>query len=201
MYYAIDGNEPVTFASQAANSANKGEEVAYQYAIPADQLPVGTHLIEVYAIDDTGRKSNVEIVTVHVTGKLVFTHAAQYISFEQAKIASHPSLSTRTLDWDIRVQDTRGKGSSWRLSATLAEPFTDDRGHELKDALIYVDEKGIETTMEPGIAVDVYTNATQDDQEISIDWEKNQGIVMKLNPYAYAGNYTGVIHWDLVDAP
>lgn len=43
LYYAIDGNEPVNFAPQAANSANKGEEVAYQYAIPAVQLPVGTH--------------------------------------------------------------------------------------------------------------------------------------------------------------
>lgn len=201
LYYAIDGNEPVIFASQAANSANKGEEVAYQYEIPAAQLPVGTYPITVYAVDDSGRTSNVEMVTLQVTGKLVFTSAAQNISFEQAKIASQPSLSARNQDWDFRVKDTRGNGSSWRLSATLAEPFTDDRGNELKDALIFVDEHGQETTMEPGIAADVYTNVTQDDQEISIDWEENQGILMKINPYAYAGNYKGLIRWDLVDAP
>ncbi|WCF07710.1 L-type lectin-domain containing protein [Paenibacillus thiaminolyticus] len=201
LYYAIDGNEPVTFASQAANSANKGEEVAYQYEIPAEQLPVGTYPITVYAVDDSGRTSNVEMVTLHVTGKLVFTSAAQNISFEQAKIASQPSLSARNQDWDFRVKDTRGNGSSWRLSATLAEPFTDDRGNELKDALIYVDEHGHEITMEPGIAADVYTNVTQGDQEVSIDWEKNQGILMRINPYAYAGNYRGLIRWDLVDAP
>lgn len=142
-----------------------------------------------------------ETVTVHVRGQLVFTNAAENISFEPGKIASQPSLSARSPDWDIRVKDTRGNGRSWRLSATLAEPFTDDRGHELKDALIYVDENGHETTMEPGIAADVYTHVTQDDQEISIDWEENQGILMKINPYAYAGNYKGLIRWDLVDAP
>lgn len=201
LYYAIDGNEPVNFAPRAANSANKGEEVAYQYAIPAAQLPAGMHQVEVYAIDDSGRKSNVETVTIHVRGQLVFTNAAENISFEPGKIASQPSLSTRNPDWDIRVKDTREQGSSWRLSATLAEPFTDDRGHELKDALIFVDENGNETTMEPGIAADVYTHVTQEDQEISIDWEENRGILMKINPYAYAGNYTGLIRWDLVDAP
>lgn len=201
LYYAIDRNEPVNFAPRAANSANKGEEVVYQYAILAAQLPAGMHQVEVYAIDDSGRKSNVETVTIHVRGQLVFTNAAENISFEPGKIASQPSLSTRNPDWDIRVKDTREQGSSWRLSATLAEPFTDDRGHELKDALIFVDENGNETTMEPGIAADVYTHVTQDDQEISIDWEENRGILMKINPYAYAGNYTGLIRWDLVDAP
>ncbi|MBN3526619.1 L-type lectin-domain containing protein [Paenibacillus apiarius] len=201
LYYAINGNVPVNFALQAANSANKGEEVAYQYAIPAAQLPLGTYQIEVYAVDDTGRKSNVEIVTANVTGKLVFTSAAENISFENAKISSQPSLSKRNQDWDIRVKDTRGLGSSWRLSATLAEPFTDDKGNELKDALIFVDENGNETTMEPGMAVYVFGKVTQKQQEVSINWETNQGILLKINPYAYAGNYKGLISWNLVDAP
>lgn len=55
--------------------------------------------------------------------------------------------------------------------------------------------------MEPGIAAYVYTHVTQDDQEISIDWAEKQGILMKINPHAYAGNYKGRIRWDLVDAP
>ncbi|MFW5438188.1 lectin-like domain-containing protein [Paenibacillus apiarius] len=201
LYYAIDGNEPVNFAPQAANSANKGEEVAYQYAIPAAQLPLGTHQIAVHAIDDTGRQSNVEIVTVHVTGKLVFTTASENISFENIKISSQPSWSKRNSDWDIRVKDTRGLGSSWRLSATLTEPFTDDKGNELKDALIFVDENGNETTMEPGMAAYVFEKVTQDQQEVSINWETNQGILLKINPYAYAGKYKGLISWNLVDAP
>ncbi len=48
------------------------------------------------------------------------------------------------------MKDTRGTGSPWRLTATLTEEFSDGQGHYLRDALIFVDEDGIETTMALG---------------------------------------------------
>ncbi|WP_054025665.1 L-type lectin-domain containing protein [Bacillus sp. FJAT-28004] len=201
LYYAIDSAAPVNFAPGAENSTIKGEEIIYQYTIPADQLTLGMHQIAVYAVDERGWHSNVETVKVNVTGKLVFTSVAENMSFENIKIASQPTISERNNDWDIHVKDTRGTGSPWRLSATLTEEFTDGKGHHLKDALIFVDEHGNETTMELGIPMNVYDDISYDQQEVSIQWEIDRGILLKINPYVYAAEYKGLISWNLVDAP
>jgi hypothetical protein len=99
------------------------------------------------------------------------------------------------------VKDTRGKGSPWRLSVTLTEEFSDGKGKGLKDALIFVDEHGNETTMKLGIPTNVYEEITGDQEEISIQWATNRGILLKTNPSDYAGEYKGMIRWDLMDAP
>jgi hypothetical protein len=201
LYYAIDSDTPVNFAPSAANSTTKGEEINYQFTIAAEQLSLGLHQITVYAVDDTGRKSNIETVTLKVTGKLGFSYVAESISFENSKISSQPKLSKRNGDWDISVKDTRGKGSPWRLSVTLTEEFSDGKGKGLKDALIFVDEHGNETTMKLGIPTNVYAEITGDQQEMSIQWATNRGILLKTNPSDYAGEYKGMIRWDLIDAP
>ncbi|MNO64394.1 Legume lectin domain protein [compost metagenome] len=201
LYYAIDSDTPVSFAPSVANSTNKGEDIVYQYTIAAEHLSLGLHQITVYAVDDTGWQSNVETVTLNVTGKLEFSYVAESISFENSKISSQPKVSKRNGDWDIRVKDTRGKGSPWRLSVTLTEEFSDSKGNNLKDALLFVDEQGNEIAMKSGIPTNVYEEITGDQQEVSIQWATNRGILLKTNPYDYAGEYKGMIRWDLIDAP
>ncbi|PFJ19206.1 hypothetical protein COD67_22600, partial [Bacillus cereus] len=201
LYYVVDGGTPVKFAPSVSNSTNKGEEVNYQYTIPADQLSVGIHQITVYAVDDTSRQSNTEKLTVNVTGELNFTSVADNVSFENVKISGQPTFSKRGNDWDIRVKDTRGIGNSWRLTATLTEDFSDGKGNYLKDALTFFDENGNESTMKPGVATNVYEHVTEDSQEVSINWQTDQGILLKVNPYVRVGDYTGEINWNLIDAP
>ncbi|MGM0838267.1 MAG: L-type lectin-domain containing protein [Bacillota bacterium] len=201
LYYAVDSNTHVKFASNVSNSMNKGEEINYQYNIPADQLSLGMHQVTVYVIDDTGRKSNIEVVTFNVTGKLSFTSVAENISFENMQIPNQPTYSKRNNDWDILVKDTRGVGSSWRLTATLTEEFSDSQGHFLKDALKFVDEDGIEITMALGVETNVYEMITQDEQNVSINWESDKGILLKIDPFVYIGDYNGKINWNLIDAP
>ncbi|WP_410594564.1 hypothetical protein, partial [Bacillus sp. SIMBA_074] len=69
----LDKGEPIKFASGAANVTDKGEEVSYEHTIPADELSVGTHTVYVYSVDDTGRRSNVEKLTLNVIGQVSFT--------------------------------------------------------------------------------------------------------------------------------
>jgi len=201
LYYAVDSNTPVKFASNVSNSTNKGEDINYQYSIPADQLSIGMHQVSVYAVDDTGRKSNIEVVNVNVTGKLSFMSVTENVSFENMKVPNQPTYSKRNDDWDILVKDTRGLGSSWRLTATLMEEFSDSQGHFLRDALKFVNEDGIETTMALGAATNVYEMITQDEQNVSVNWESDKGILLKIDPFVYIGNYTGKINWNLIDAP
>jgi len=201
LYYVLDNNTPVNFAPAAPNSVNKGEEVNFQYNIPAGQLSLGTHQVAVYAVDDTGRKSNIEKLTVNVTGTLTFTNVADSVSFENAKISSRPFFSKRNNDWEIQVKDTRGKGSAWHVTATLTEDFSDSKGNYLKDALMFIDENGNETVMEPGVPIHVYEHVTGDQQEVSINWPTNQGMLFKINPFFHTGDYKGTMNWNLVDAP
>ncbi|MFJ7937927.1 L-type lectin-domain containing protein [Peribacillus sp. NPDC096622] len=201
LYYAVDSNTPVKFASNVSNSTNKGEDIDYQHSIPADQLSLGMHQVAVYVVDDTGRKSNIEVVTVNVTGKLSFMSVTENVSFENMQIPNQPTYSKRNNDWDILVKDTRRVGSSWRLTATLTGEFSDSQGHLLRDALKFVNEDGIETTMALGVETNVYEMITQDEQNVSINWESDKGILLKIDPFVYIGDYTGKINWHLIDAP
>jgi len=201
LYYLIDNSTPVKFASNVLNATNKGDNVNYSYDIPSDQLPIGTHQITVYGLDDSGRKSNTEQLSLDVTGKLTFTNVSTDVSFVGMEIPNHPTFTQRNNDWDIRVEDTRRTGSSWRVTATLETEFSDDHGHKLTDALKFVDENGIETNMSQGIPVNVFTHNTVSSQEIPLIWQNNQGILLKVNSFNYAGEYAGTIRWSLVDAP
>ncbi|MGY3312719.1 hypothetical protein ACV242_001215 [Peribacillus simplex] len=201
LYYVLDKGEPIKFASGAANVADKGEEVSYEYTIPADQLSVGTHTVYVYSVDDTGRQSNVEKLTLNVIGQVSFTNVATDVSFVDMEIPNQPTFAKRNADWDIRVKDTRGTGSSWRLTATLSEDFSDGAGHYLLDALTFVDEFGKEEKMVLGVAMNVFEHTTKSMDEISIHWRENQGILLKMEPFVYIGDYKGRIKWNLVDAP
>jgi hypothetical protein len=117
------------------------------------------------------------------------------------QIPNQPTYSKRNDDWDILVKDTRGVGSSWRLTATLTDEFSDSQGHFLRDALKFVNEDGIETTMALGVETNVYEMITQDEQNVSINWESDKGILLKIDPFVYIGDYTGKINWHLIDAP
>jgi hypothetical protein len=201
LYYQINGEAPVNFAVDISNSANKGENVSYSYTIPASEFSIGLQQVSVYTIDDSNRKSNVEHLTVDVTGQVVFTTVSPDVSFRAMQIPNQPTLATRNHDWNIHVKDTRGAGSLWRVTATLAADFADIEGHLLTDALKFVDGNGTETNMPLGTAVNVFTHTTDSTQEVPLKWNVDQGILLKVNPSVYAGDYAGTIDWTLVDAP
>ncbi|MBR8645700.1 hypothetical protein KEH51_21910 [[Brevibacterium] frigoritolerans] len=56
-------------------------------------MSLGMHQVSVYAVDDTGRKSNIEVVNVNVTGKLSFMSVTENVSFENMKVPNQPTYS------------------------------------------------------------------------------------------------------------
>ncbi|WP_088013284.1 L-type lectin-domain containing protein [Gottfriedia acidiceleris] len=201
LFYVIDNEAPVKFASNVQNASSKGESVEFQYTIPSEQLSLGTHEIAVYSIDDSNRQSNSMKLSLNVIGDLRFETVSNNVSFETVKISDKTTISSRNNDWIINIKDTRGPGYQWRMTATLAEEFLNDEGQLLKDALIFIDDKGVETTMKLGVPISVFEMETKSQQNISVNWETNQGLLLKINPSVHAGNYNGKIDWTLVDAP
>ncbi|RAP73689.1 lectin-like domain-containing protein [Paenibacillus montanisoli] len=141
------------------------------------------------------------IATQTVMGTLSFTNTAPNISFENMSIPTQPTLAMRGMDWDIRVKDTRGTGSSWSVTATLATDFIGSEGYHLTNALKYFDVNGLETNMSLGTPVTVFTYTTDSAQEVSLDWNNDKGILLKVDPFVYAGDYSATINWTLIDAP
>ena len=200
LYYVIGGGTPVKFAADAANDAVKGKEVDYSYIIPAAQLSVGTHTVTVYAIDDVKASSNNVTLTLAVTGRLAFTNVSDNISFEDTNLSGTTTFAKRSGDWNVIVQDARGTRGTWRVEAALSAEFSDGT-HTLVDALTYIDSTGAERTIGK-TAVKVYEHTTIDTDAVSIaSWDDNKGILLKVSPSFYRGDYTGTITWSLVDAP
>ena len=73
---------------------------------------------------------------------LKFHSVPETLAFQTTVISSKPTYIKREdSNWNIRVWDTRGEGSTWRLLAEAKEPLTSVENpiHKLQNALIYID--------------------------------------------------------------
>ncbi|WP_448949737.1 hypothetical protein [Latilactobacillus sakei] len=71
---------------------------------------------------------------------------------------------------------------------------------QLDGGLVYVDgQKSTDVTEIPQRIASKTT--TSDDDITPIKWDDNQGILLKVNAGAYAGDYTGTIDWTLGNTP
>ncbi|WOD64882.1 leucine-rich repeat domain-containing protein (plasmid) [Niallia taxi] len=201
LYYVLGKKGPIMFADNVLNDTDKGNDIDFEFEIPAELLSIGTHKLQIYAIDDTDRQSNVRITTLKVIGELKFDHVPDNVSFDDTEISGERVFSKRSDDWGIVVLDTRGNGSSFRLTATLTDEFTNSEGQKLENALKFIDNNGDEINMEIGIATKVYEAITEEQQIISVNWEEDKGPLLLIEPYVYKGQYTASINWNLIDAP
>lgn len=203
--YSVDNGTAVPFDSDIKNDP-KNQAHEYSGSVPSTALAIGTHKVSVYATDVDGAKSNVETVTINSLGLLQFANVPKTINYGSAEIPTGKDsvVINRGSDWDVRVKDTRKVGSHWHVALTLTEPFTSGKGtineHVLKDALIYKTAT-TETEFTVGTAVNVYDTTTVNSNDVDINWANDQGVLMVAHSADYAGAYTSVLNWALVDAP
>ena len=102
------------------------------------------------------------------------------------------------------VNDERGIGSKWQLTAKLQVPLTHVNGKTLPESIIYKTNNG-ESILNTAGAQIIYSNTTTKDIEetdISKMWNNNSGLFLKIREgEALAGAYTSTIEWILNDAP
>ncbi|MGX7418270.1 hypothetical protein ACWOFR_05640 [Carnobacterium gallinarum] len=202
LYYQIDGQTPVAFSKNIAN-ATPGQATGWDYTIPASDLTTGDHTIAVYATGDSGLSSSTASVIVHFSGALSFKVAPpETTTFNATKISNEVEYVGRSGNWDMIVEDTLGKGSSWRLNAQLDEEFTDSQTKKtLPNALVYIDAAGTETAMDVGQLIDISSGIVDSDIDFPISWQEDQGMLLKVDPGSYTGHYQGTIDWILTNAP
>ena len=199
LFYELNNGTPIEFASNLENN-EMGSANLFEFNVPMDELAVGEHQLTVYALDVEGLKSNEERRSFILRGTLSFKQIPKEVYFENLSLADHKNLANRLGDWEIVVNDSRGGNEKWVVMATLTEEFSDESGHLLTDALIYVDAFGNENIMNLNQGIKVFEHETLDSEDVYLSWDATQGMFMKIKPDAYAGEYAGTLTWTLVDA-
>ena len=162
------------------------------------QQEAGTE-ISLFLTDENGYMSESTKVTV-LEAILKFHSVPKTLAFQSTEISSKPIYIKREdSNWNIRVWDTRGEGSTWRLLAEATEPLTsvENPSHTLPNALIYIDDYKNEYSLTNG-PVEVNKGETGNESIITVYWSDNTGPFIYVHTSdAYAETYDmgSLGHW------
>nr|WP_263326489.1 Ig-like domain-containing protein [Neobacillus sp. Marseille-Q6967] len=180
----------------------------YQGAVDAEgkysiEIPVqeaGNELLVSQTDTETGLES--EKTSTIVIGTILELNVPSEILFETTTISlDEVTIRRAVTDWTIKVRDTRGQGSQWKLKARAADPLMSLDGHRLNpEALVFVQGK---TTYFLNEETLIKEGTTGTETETTIMWPEDEGILIKVNPTeARPGvEYSTTIQWTLENAP
>lgn len=137
-------------------------------------------------------------------GELKFASVPNSLPFAVGKIPSEPSYLKRSnTEWEISVEDTRGKDSTWRLDASLPENNISDYSGNILDGTIKFLENDVPKALTSS-PITIYNGVTGSSPTTSISWEEDQGILVWLNSISQIlpnTKYKTTIEWSLISAP
>ncbi|MDT1957108.1 WxL domain-containing protein [Carnobacterium divergens] len=119
--------------------------------------------------------------------------------FGSLKLPKKAQLIERKNTDFITIKDTRGVGSSWKLTAQLTEKLTN--GNQTMNGLIYVNDAGTKQILELGTSTLIAEGTTKDDPIQPLAWNASNGLLLTIDSSAYLGKYKGSIEWTLENVP
>lgn len=145
------------------------------------------------------------VIYVYTTDTLRFYSVPEELGFNQTKIGSRTqTIERKDPDWKIIVEDTRLKKNNWRVTAKLAEQFTDSSGQPLQnDILLFRRGSQSNQWITSDNEINVFSGTSAEEDELyDVSWKANEGPLIQVAPGTVKiGKYTGVINWNLIDAP
>lgn len=145
------------------------------------------------------------VIYVYTTDTLRFYSVPEELGFNQTKIGSRTqTIERKDPDWKIIVEDTRLKKNNWRVTAKLAEKFTDSSGQPLQnDILLFRRGPQSNQWITSDNEINVFSGTSAEEDELyDVSWKANEGPLIQVAPGTVKiGKYTGVINWNLIDAP
>ena len=159
---------------------------------------VGSKII-VTVSDNYGHTSEDMIITVQ--GNRLSFNVPDQLKFKQ--VATEDTLMTiprEDPNWQIKVINT--KGSSWKLTAKETAPLSTANGNTIENGLVFK-ENGKTASLTEEVLI--YQQDKNGSNETFINWNKDSGLLLQLNPIEqnveYYKPYTTTIKWTLTDAP
>lgn len=186
--YTEDGN---------SYTGEVNEQGHFTIPIPIQQAQSS---ISVTITDHFGNES--QPTTVRVKGVRLELTVPKTLPFKKTKIQFQEVLIPRQNDkWPIHVKDTRGQGSKWKITAKSPEPLSTKDGQQLHPNALIFKLKDEEYNLQDGVLI--YEGVTGENDEMTINWNKGEGILLKVNPSEALPNqeYSTTIHWTLENTP
>lgn len=145
------------------------------------------------------------VTYIYTSDSLRFYSVPEELEFNPTKIGNRTqTIERKDPTWKMVVEDNRLNKGTWRVTASLAEQFKDSSGQPLENnILIFSKSNQPEQWITSGSDVDVFNGTSSEDKELyDVSWNENEGPLLQVAPGAVkVGKYTGVITWQLVDAP
>lgn len=198
LYYQVNDSSPLVFEKERINDP-KSTKHNYLATVSATELLVGANSLKVWAVDKEGAQSNVEKITILVRGTLKFVNVPDF-EFGQFSIPLKNELLFSLTKETIKISDTRGAGSDWKLNVKLKKTFTSIEGNTIND-FYYINQDNQKQPMQLNELVLVRTGVTQESSIQEIGWAPNQGLALEILPSNYIGEYSSELEWILEDTP
>lgn len=207
---AMDNSKVIVHYSLNGSSENmfllsSGSDGKVALTLNKTDLNDGKNTLMVYVTDISGNRSNSVTFNINKPTKApILIDADSNMSFRTVHSNGKTQLVKRNGDWKLNVIDNDDK-SNWKLSATAMQAADSDT---FDGDLLYVDNTGVMQSILNGSIVQIADKSTFPSNfvsdgttyQVANTWTKDDGIILKSNSTAKAGNYKYDVTWDLTDS-
>lgn len=193
-----------TFTLDQLKGSWQGVRGEFQFTVPAEQFKSGVNDICVNAKNRKDQARPLKLTATQRSGKLEFEKMpCDCCGFKGNLTGQRRTISrSQEKDWQLCVRDGRGRGNSWQLQLRVSKPFTTANGHELSGEIIYRNQQTTQTLGNQPTVIEQRATTRDDERtDVAGDWESDTGVLVSVAGDAVAGEYSGELTWQLMDAP
>lgn len=183
----------------------------FGYDIANTKLRPGANTISFYATYGSGANevTSTTVNRIVTAGTVGFGHTSGNMTFKPTILTGdgQSHMINRDGDWQLDVDDSLVKGSTWQVTAKTTGMFADGDNVAVKTpldgSLVYTDAAGHDTVLNDEASQIIASGTSTDNDtttDIAQDWKADTGIRLKINSNAVEGNYEGTIDWSAVNS-
>ncbi|MFD1418658.1 lectin-like domain-containing protein [Companilactobacillus keshanensis] len=201
----VTAHYKINDGTEKTQSLSNGSDGKVSINISKTDLNDGANTVVAYVTDTDGNRSNSVTYTINKpTPAPILIDADSEMSFRTVHSNGKNQTVKRNGSWKVNVVDNDGN-SNWKLDATAVQDSSSDT---FDGDLLYVDNTGVTQSILNGSIIQIADKSTFPSNyisdgttyQIANTWDNDDGMLLKSNADAKAGNYKYDVTWDLTDS-